>query len=91
MEEHLKKIEKFSQQVVQSHEKIEEKRLDACKKLQLLCLETKLDFDCGVKHANVEEGKKVIQLCDQILKEIIEGKMTVDIVEGNSSHIQKGF
>ena len=54
---------------------------------QLLCLKTKLDFDCAGKYANVEEGKKVIQLCDQILKEIIEGKMTVHIVEGNSSQL----
>ena len=87
LEEHLKKTEKFSQQVVQNHEKIEEKRLDACKKLQLLCLETKLDFDCGGKYANVEEGKKVIKLCDQILVEMKEENLSLVDIENKQSQV----
>ena len=75
MEEHLKETENFSQQVIESYDEME-KRLDAYKNLQLLCLRSKLNFDSGGKYANVSEGKKVILLCDQILVEMKEKNLS---------------
>ena len=86
LEELLKETENFSQQVIESYEEME-KRLDAYKNLQLLCLRSKLNFDSGGKYANVSEGKKVILLCDLILVEMKEKNLSRVNIENKQSHV----